>query len=475
MRDVIVVGGGTAGFIAAVAAARNGADTLLLEQSSYLGGTMTGGLVPGMVSLRHQPWRNVETIVEMENAYAGNQVTRGIAQELVDRLIEAGGAFGRKGEASVRVMFDPELMKWVMNSMVKEAGAEVHFLSKVAGVIKEGKRVVGLRTYMGAEHSAKVVIDASGDGEVAALAGAPYEVGEGGDPHYIQPISLYIVMGDVDFGKVVEYLESGAEPYSEQYILKAKSLYEQKKPLTLRGFPNLIARAIENGDYPMPHGTDSINPEAHIGLIRPGYRKGATRYNITMHNIDMAYRVDPTNISELSKAIMGMRDFAVGIAEFFKKYIPGYENSYLLQVADLVGIRESRRVIGDYVLTQDDVLESRNFPDAVGRCGAAVDVHNEEGGKERTKMIAIKRGGDYQVPYRILLPKDTEGLLVAGRCVSSDRISNGSIRQQAGCMVTGQAAGTAAALAAKEGVGLREFEIEKLQGTLKKQGVLIDR
>ncbi len=473
MRDVIVVGGGTAGFIATVAAARSGADTLLLEQSSYLGGTMTGGLVIGMVSLRHQPWKNIENIVESETSYTGKQVTWGIAQEFVDRLIEAGGAFGRTGETSVRVNFDPEIMKWVMNSMVKEAGAEVLFHSKVGSVIKEWDRIIGVTTYRGQEHRAKAIIDTTGDGEVAALAGAPFEVGEGGDPHLIQPITLYIVMGDVDFEKIVQYLESGAEPYSKEFVSKVRTLKNQNRPMSLRGFPNLIKKALDNGDYPIPYGTDSINPEAHVGLIRPGFRDGKVRYNITMHNIDMAYRVDPTDTSQLSEAIVGMREFTIGIANFFKKYVPGYENAYLLQVADLVGIRESRRIIGDYVLTAEDVLERREFEDVVGYCGAAVDVHNEAGGKERTKMIAIKKGGAYQVPYRILLPKGIEGILVAGRCVSTDRIANGSIRQQAGCFVTGQAAGVAASIAAQEDVPPRNIRIEQLQDTLTAQKVVL--
>jgi len=473
MRDVIVVGGGTSGFIAAVAAARSGARTLLLEQAGYLGGTMTGGLVPGMVSMRHQPWKNVETIVGLENSYDGDQVTRGIAQEFIDRLIAEGGAFGSPGKSTVRVMFDPEIMKWVMNAMVIEAGAEIRFHSKVSELFKEGNSVTGVKTYSGDEYFAKVVVDTTGDGDVAALAGADYEVGEGGDPRYIQPMSFYFVMGDVDFEKIIEYLETGPEPYSAEYVRRARSLKSAGKPFSLRGFPTLIKKALEAGDYPIPYGTDTVNPEAHIGLIRPAFRDGKTRYNISMHNIDMAYHVDPTDNAQLSEAMVAMREFTVRIARFFRKYVPGFEDAYLLQTADLVGIRESRRIKGDYTLTKDDVLQRREFHDAVGYCGAAVDVHNEEGGRARTKMIAIEKSGAYQVPYRILLPAGLNGILIAGRPVSTDRIANVSIRQQAGCFVTGQAAGLAASIAAQDDVQPRDIRIEKLQDLLMGQGAIL--
>jgi hypothetical protein len=475
MTDVVVAGGGTAGFAAAIAAARAGASVTLVEQLSYLGGTMTGGLVPGIVSMRHQPWRDEETLVQLESLYAGNQVVRGVAQELVDRLISVGGSYSlQDGEAPVRVLFDPELMKWVVDQMVREAGVKILYQTKVTGVRKDGDAVTGLETDYGRFLPADVVIDATGDGHVAHFAGAPYVQGENDDKTYVQPITLYFLMGGVDIGKTVDYITNqGRGDFSEAYIRKLNELYQKRMPLTLLAINSIRERAAREGKYPIPFGSTTLNPRAHTSIARPVFRGGDIRYDVTMHNVDMAYRVDATDVETLSEAIGSMRDFTVRTANYFREYVPGYENSYLLQVADMVGVRETRRIVGDYVLQGTDVLDARTFEDAIGYCGATVDVHNVEGGKELTRMSAIREGKSYQVPYRMLLPRGVENLLVAGRCVSADRVACGSIRQQAGCLVTGQGAGVAAALAGKANLTPRALPYGQLRAELTKQGVVL--
>jgi ribulose 1,5-bisphosphate synthetase/thiazole synthase len=473
MTDVIVAGGGTAGFAAAVAAARAGAKVLIVEQLTYLGGTMTGGLVPGLVSMRHQPWRDEETLVQLESLYAGNQVAKGLAQEFVDRLLAAGGAYGRKGEASVRVLFDPEISKWVIDQMVKEAGVEVRYCSKVVGVLKEGEAVCGVRVDNGVEIRAGVVIDTTGDGNVAVFAGATYEQGESGTPTLVQPASLYFMMGGVDMDKTLDYIASAEQDYTPEYRTKIKQLHLEAKPLTLIGFPSLRVKALQNGDYPIPYGTTAKQFQKHLCLARPIYRGGAVRYDITMHNVDMAYKVDATDVRQMSEAIIAMREFTHGLAAFFKKYVPGYENSYVLHISDMVGVRESRRIVGEYMLTGEDVIEARQFADSIGYCGGVVDIHNVDGGKEKVFMQEIKSGRAYQIPYRILIPRGIEGLLVAGRCISTDRVANGSIRQQAGCIVTGQAAGVGAAIAVKKKTPPRKIDTEELRMVLRGQGAIL--
>ncbi|HEY4201891.1 MAG TPA: FAD-dependent oxidoreductase [Devosiaceae bacterium] len=473
MTRVVVAGGGTAGFAAAIAAAEAGAEVTLLEQQSYLGGTMTGGLVPGIVSMRHQPWRDEETLVQLESSYAGTQVVRGVAQRLVDRLNASGGAYTLKdGEAPVRVLFDPELMKWLIDQMVREAGVRILYNTKVTGVRKDGNTIVGVELAYGEYLSADVVIDATGDGHIANFAGAGYEQGEGNDATYVQPISMYFLMGGVDMGKSIAFINAniGSGDFTEAYVRKLNELYEKKMPLTLLPINSIRERAAAEGKYPIPFGTTTLNPRAHTSICRPVFRGGEVRYDITMHNVDMAYRVDATDTETLSEAIGSMRDFTVRTAHYFKEFVPGFENAYLLQVADIVGVRETRRIVGDYTLTGSDVLDARTFRDAIGYCGATVDVHNVEGGKELTRMSAIREGKSYQVPYGIMLPKGIENLLVAGRCVSADRVACGSIRQQAGCLVTGQGAGIAAALAGKAGITPRELDIDDLQSELRRQG-----
>jgi hypothetical protein len=473
MADVIVVGGGTSGFVAALAAARAGAKVLILEQSSYLGGTMTGGLVPGLVSLRHQPWKNQETLVESETLYAGEQMVRGIAQEFVDRMIKADGAFGHAGESSVRVLFDPEVAKWVIDSMVKEAGVKVHYYSKVISVTKKGNAVIGVVVNHNESIPGKVVVDATGDGNVCYMAGARYELGEAGKPNFVQPLSFYFLLGGVQIDKTIQYIGSRPEDFSAEYIQKLKELRRENKPFAMIGLSTLGEQAAKNGDYPIPYGVSEVHPRTHLCLFRPLLRGGKVRYDMTMHNVDMAYKVDPTNIAQLSDATIAMREFTFGMARFFRKYVPGFEESYLLQIADMVGIRESRRIIGDYVLTKDDVFGAKSFDDSIGRFGAGADFHNLEGSEKSVYLKPIKGGRSYQIPYRILLPAGLENLLVAGRCVSTDRTACASIREQAGCIVTGQAAGAAAGLAAMKGISPRAIAVGELQELLRTQGVIL--
>jgi ribulose 1,5-bisphosphate synthetase/thiazole synthase len=474
MTEVVVAGGGTAGFAAAIAAARAGAKVTLLEQLSYLGGTMTGGLVPGIVSMRHQPWRDEETLVQLESLYSGDQVVRGIAQEMVDRLIKVGGSFSqRDGEAPVRVLFDPELMKWVVDQMVREAGVRILYHTKVTGVLKDGNRVTGVTIDNGKTIAADVVIDATGDGHVAHFAGAPYEQGENNDATYVQPITLYFLMGGVDLGKTIAFINQTKDDFSEAYVRKLNELYDNGMPFTVLAINSIREKAAAEGKYPVPFGTTTLNPRAHTSISRPVFRGGKIRYDITMHNVDMAYRVDATDVESLSEAIGSMRDFTVRTANYFRDFVPGYEDSYLLQVADIVGVRETRRVMGDYVLTGQDVLDARHFDDAIGFCGATVDVHDVEGGKKLTRMSAIREGKSYQVPYGILLPRGIENLLVAGRCVSADRVACGSIRQQAGCLVTGQGAGVAAALASRQKTTPRNVPVAQIREVLANQGVVL--
>lgn len=434
---------------------------------------MTNGLVPGMVSLRHMPWRDVLTLGTLETLYEGPQVTRGIAQELVDRLIDHKAAWGRTGEATVRVMFDQELAKVVIDEMVREAGADILYQSEVQAVETENSTVKSVTLGDGTQIACGVAVDTTGDGDLCYLAGAEFAIGEPGDRHYVQPMSFYFLIGDVDMEAVLDGMDRYPHDFSEQYRDAIRANFARGEPFTVVGFPSIVSEAKKAGVYPVGYGGAREGGKAFPGLYRPIYRNGRMRYDVTAHNADMAYKVDATDASELSGAMSAMRRVAADFAEFFREHIPGYGDSYLLQVAEQAGVRESRRVIGLHVLTGEEVVEAAEFSDSVGYCGATVDVHDVDGGKKPTYMRAISKSGAYQVPYRILVPKSTDGLLVAGRCVSTDRIAMGSIRQQAGCMVTGQAAGTAAAIAVAGRVRPREVDIAAVQSALAKSGVVV--
>ena len=472
--DVVVAGGGTSGFAAAIAAARSGAKVLLVERSTALGGTMTNGLVPGINSMRHQPCRTVPvglSTASHESNFSGPQYIKGIAQELVDRLLALNAVYARPGEAPVRVNFDQETAKWVMDQMVRESGAELRYLSEVICVQKTGNAVTGVVLNDNTVIRCKVVIDTTGDGNVAYLAGAPWEQGRGGVRTHTQAASLYFLIGDVNIEKMIAGMNDYPEDYPEPYRELVSKLWSDGKPIALLCFPSQMRKAIANGDYPSPCGTTQTAEKGFAGLIRPIFRNGKLR-NTTMHNVDMAHVCDPTNLDEFSKAISGMRGFVVKYAEYLRKYVPGYENSYLVTTGSQIGVRESRIVLGEYKMTGEDALEGREFLDAIGWCGHAVDVHDDNGSRD-LQIQEVGGSGAYQIPYRILVPLEIDGLLVAGRIVSSDIVANGTLRGQASCILMGQAAGTAAAMAARTGVRPRQVNVGELQKSLRESGVVI--
>jgi hypothetical protein len=472
-KDIVVVGGGTSGFAAAIAAARNGADVCLVERLSSLGGQMTNGLVPGMNSTRHQPWRaGPLSIASLESNFEGPQYIRGITQELIDRLVKMDGAYARIGESPVRLNFDHETAKWIIDDMVRESGATILYQSEVVEVKKSGNAVAAVTLNNGSSIEAQVFIDTTGDATVAYLAGAEYEQGRNGIPAHVQAISLYFLLGDVDINEMVAGMDAYPDDFPQDYRDTIKELWSEKKPISIVGFPSLLKKAIENGDYPVPYGAEKASYKGFAGIIRPIFRNGRIR-NVTMHNVDMAYRVDPTDPDELSKAISAMGKFVVKLCACFRKYVPGYRDAYLVTTANHIGVRESRRIVGEYSLTVDEVLQGKEFPDAIGWCGHAVDVHDVDFGEEKTDMREIGGSGAYQIPYRILVPRSVDGLLVAGRCASSDRIANGTLRGQPPCMLMGQAAGTAAAISTKARVAPRNVNIAELQRQLKADGVVL--
>lgn len=477
--DVLVAGGGTAGFAAAIAAARNGAKVILVEQRDHLGGTHSGGMVMMIRSMRHMRApqgadHKKVMITSYESSYDDQQVVFSIAQEYIDRMLEIGAAWGTKGQATARQLFDPEIAKWVIERMVLDAGVDVWFYSQTTDLLLSGGSVNGAvieNLQERIEISAKVTIDATGNGDVCAAAGARFEMG---DPHdgNCQPMTLYFVMGGVDLERTLAYIRDNPAEFGQQYVDTVLRMRTEGKPFTVLPFKSKIKEGLAKGDYPVPYGIDKVNPETVTYMARPMFRNGKFRYDLMSHNMDMAYNVDATNRKELTKATIAMRDMAVRMATFYRKYIPGYEDSYLVHTAQTVGIRDSRRIVGDYTLTKQDVLAGRKFEDGIGRYGSVVDVHDKDG-KESLLLAEVGGSGWFHIPYRMLVPSGLKNLLVAGRCISADYVAQGCTRSQAACMMTGQATGTAAALAVRAGVEPRKINIAELQTTLVAQNQLI--
>ncbi|QJP16110.1 FAD-dependent oxidoreductase [Starkeya sp. ORNL1] len=478
-KDVIVVGGGTAGFVAAISAARNGASVLLLEQRDHLGGTHTGGMVMMIRSMRHMaaPKTLDEKklfITGYESSFENEQLVRSIAQEYIDRMISVESAWGQKGQAATRQMFDPEIGKWVIEQMVQEAGVEVWLNTAATDVIMEGNALRGvvietLRDRV--EVHARVTIDTTGDGEIAAAAGASYEKGSPEDGRH-QPLSLYFAVGGVNLEKTLQYMKDHPDEFGREYVETTLRLKAENKPFTMFPFKEKVREAIKNGDYPIPYGLDKIDPDAIMYVVRTMYRNGKFRYDFSFHNMDMAYNIDGTDRIALSKATLAMRELANKMAIFYRKYVPGYEDSYMAYTAQSVGVRDTRRIVGEYTLTDDDVLYGRSFDDGIGRYGSVMDVHDKSG-KKSVSLVEVGGQGWFHVPYRTLVPKDVDNILVAGRCISAEYHALGSVRSQAASMVTGQAVGTAAAISARSNTNPRLVDIAKLQETLREQDQII--
>jgi len=408
---VLVAGGGAAGLAAAVASARSGADTLLMERYGFLGGMATAGLV--------NPF--------MDWHAGGESLVAGIFQEVLDRMRAAGG-FGHGREPKA---FDPEVLKLVADEMCREAGVRVRFHTLVAAVTRAGDRISAIRTdsKSGREKwSADVYVDCTGDADLAFLAGVPCEQGREEDG-LTQPMTLNFRMANVD-----------------------------TKLLPARGEINrLFVQAKAEGRLHQPRENVLF-----FYTLRPGVLHFNTTRVVGMSGV---------SADDLSGAEIEGRRQAHELARFLVDKVPGFKRAYLEQSAAQIGVRETRRIRGDYTLTGDDVVQARKFRDAIARSSYPVDIHSPLG--EGTLIREVPAGDYYEIPYRCLLPVGLDNLLVAGRCVSATHEGQSSLRVLPQCFAMGQAAGTAAAMAAAGAVSPREIPASRLRAALRKQGQIV--
>lgn len=417
--DVLVVGSGSAGATAAIAAARQGASVALVERYGFMGGTSTqvldtfyGFYTPG------EPPR---------------KVVGGIPDRVVEALMSHKAALIRPNTygAGNGITYDPEILKIVWEQLARQAGVKLLYHTLVCDVEKDGNRVTGvLAVNKGGpvRLEAKIIIDASGDADVAAAAGVPFEGFKDGP---IQSLTTTFRMINVDTARATQ--------------VKKDQLHK------------LMAEAIATEAFDLPRKEGSIHITPFEGVM-------AT-------NMTRVANIDPLDPVALTDAEYAGRQQALEYARFLNSCVPGYEKAVLSDLSTQIGVRESRRVQGDYRLTKADVLAARSFDDAIAQCGAPIEDHHSGGD---THWEYLPEGETYGIPYRCLLPQQIEGLLVAGRCLSAAHDAHASVRSMGQCMAMGQAAGAAAAMASAKNKTPRALEIDALRQSLRDIGAVVD-
>lgn len=416
--EVLVVGSGSAGATAAIAAARSGADTLVVERYGFMGGISTQVLDTfyGFFTPGSEP----------------KKIVGGVPDLVVDELDRRGVSLVRPNTygAGDGITYDPETLKVVWESLALQSGARLLFHAFVMDAVLEGDRVAGVvaATKRGwVKILADCVVDATGDADVAAFTGAPFEGPEEGP---VQSLTTTFRMVGVD---------------DEKARAVSKDLLH-----------DLMDEAAETGVYDLPRREGSIHITPFAGVM-------AT-------NMTRVGDVDATDAEQLTRAEVEGRRQALEYARFLHDYVPGYEKAFLADLSNQIGVRESRRIYGEYRLTRADVLSARKFDDAVAKCGAPIEDHHA--GSD-TKWEYLPEGETYDIPYRCLVPKDVAALLVAGRCLSADHDAHASVRSMGQCMAMGQAAGVAAALSCECEEPPRAVSVPALQDRLVALGAVI--
>ena len=445
--DVLVVGGGPAGVCAAIAAARCGADTLIIEQGNCLGGMATRGLVAPFMTC-------YDTTGEI-------MVIRGLFAEIVDRMVALGGAIHpsqvragtpfsawiTKGHDHL-TPFDAETMKFVLDQMCAEAGVKLLFHSTLLEPIVKNNAIKGVRV-LGREGigriNAKVVIDATGDGDVAAKAGVPCTFG---NPELgkVQPSTLFFHINNVDSPRLIKDVEAHLHEFRKVNGVSYRALHWR------------VEEAEAAGEW-------DINRKS-VNIYR-GVREDEWAVNCTR-----IANVDATSTGSLSAAEIEGRRQVQEMMNFFHKYVPGCENATIKSSASTLGIRESRHVQGEYLLTADDLLQGVVPDDSILVASNSVDVHGRNGANT-TEYKTIENGQWYGLPFRSLIPLDVDGLIVAGRAISATSDAAGAVRVMPPCMAMGHAAGIAAALAAAGSCKPRSIDASEVRQKLLEQGAFL--
>jgi hypothetical protein len=441
---VLVVGGGPSGIGAAAGAARAGVRTALVEQYGFLGGAATAGLVgPFMTSFSKD---------------GQTQIIGGIFDELVRRMEKIGGAVHpvhvRAGSAEAGYYifghdhvtpFNPEALKLVADELLTESDVKLYFHTSFVEPLMEGQWIRGAVVHNKSGLQAivaDVVIDCTGDADVAYRAGVPTLKGRSQDG-LTQPMTMFFRVANVDDEVVDQYAQQHPEERG-------------------RLFHSIVEVAKKQGDFPIMRDK--------AGIYRT-QEKGVWRVNTSR-----LQALDGTDIGDLTHAELQGRKQVDILMRFFRNYLPGFKQATLLDTAVQIGVRETRRIIGDYVITADDLASGKRFDDVIALGSFPIDMHpavGDGGGTDTGLAMGLQTAPVYEIPYRCLVPEEIEQLLVAGRSISGTREAIAAIRIMPTCIAMGHAAGVAAAIAVEDESSVRNIEIPKLHRLLLNQKAIL--
>jgi len=417
--EILIVGAGSAGVTAAITAGRLGKDVVLIEKNGFLGGIGTAVL---------------DTINGIYTPDTGKKIAGGVIDDVLARLFETNAAIERPntfGSGKV-ITYNPEVLKCIWDDMILESGAEVLLHSFCTDVVMDGDRIKGviIDGKQGLlQIDADVVIDTSGDADVCCRAGVPFE--KAGELEPAQTLTTTFRLANVD--------------------------YERASEIPHALLIQMMKEANESGKYNLPREDGSI----HITPVKGVMLAIMTRMD----------GYDPCDVRSITRAETEGRRQAREYIRFLVDKVPGYENAKLISLSHQVGVRESRRIYGEYRLTKEDVLSANKFEDSIGLCAAPIEDHHS--GKD-THWEFLNEGKVYGIPYRTLVPKKVDSLLVAGRCFSATHTAHASCRSMGQTVTMGQAVGAAAALCVESKVSPRYLSVKLLQKKLSQMGAVLD-
>jgi hypothetical protein len=460
--DVVVAGGGLAGSTAAICAARLGAKVLLAEATGCFGGMGTSGLVTSFDMM----------------ADGKQLLVRGFMEELVEKMYERNFLAPKVGPDRWRknfhceVPFKVEGLKLILDELTVQAGVEVRYFTRIIDADVHQAQVNGviLHNIEGCRYiRAKAFIDATGDAVLAERCGVSCREA-GRDSARIMPATLCALFTGIDWTQAVNHLEAHSEQITVEGQDNAPNPPAQSPPYypgLMDCYQKALHQAILDGHF--------THPDLHlVGM----YRVGQT---IGILNGGHIFDLDALRCKSVTDGMMLGRKLALEFTEFFRKYILGYEHIELVSTAPLMGVRESRRIVGEYELSFDDFMARRHFPDQIGVYNKSVDIHPYDCSKEEYERFTkeykhdciLREGESFGIPYGILVPKGWGNLWVAGRCNSSDVKVHSSIRSMPPASMMGQAVGTAAVQSIRTGQPACDLETADLVETLRQAGAYL--